>query len=295
MRYKILVFVLIIGALGTTFLVFKSDIIGLTDQGRALIANDPSVAAFKHDAVALEQQVFTTEPLKLATGVDTGKLTDSGVINLTNKERQLQNVALLKESTILDKSAQAKLNDMFAKQYFEHVSPSGKGPADIDTAAGYTFVIVGENLALGNFGSDAALLDGWMNSPGHRANILRPGYKEIGVAVGEGNYQGKKTWLAVQEFGTPSSVCSVIDTRLAAEIDSGKIALKNKEADLSARETAINQYEPKNGATYNHMIDDYNQHVAEYNTLVTLIKKDIGTYNLEAQNYNTCLASFSKN
>src|SRR6185369_15716694 len=115
----------------------------------------------------------------------------------------------LKENALLDKAAKKKLDDMFAQQYFEHINPQGKGPSDLAKSVGYDYIAIGENLALGNFKNDAELVQAWMDSPGHRANILNKQYTEIGVAVGQGTYEGKKTWLAVQEFGRPTSSCPV--------------------------------------------------------------------------------------
>src|SRR5262249_8345343 len=114
-------------------------------------------------------------------------LTQAGVIKWTNIQRQ-ENGALpaLTVNAKLNESAQLKLKDMFAKQYFEHVSPSGVGPDGLANEVGYAYASIGENLALGNFADDRALVQAWMDSPGHRANILGKSYREIGVAVGKG-------------------------------------------------------------------------------------------------------------
>ncbi len=294
MRFKLLVALLITAAMAVTFGLFRSDIMGLTDQGRTLIQNDPGIGSLRRDAIALKDQVFTSTPLKIDTGDSKGELTLKGIISLTNKERLAHNAVALSESSLLNKAAEAKLDDMFDKQYFEHESPDGRGPADLADDAGYRYVIVGENLALGNFGSDAALVKGWMDSPGHRENILREGYREIGVAARQGNFQGKMTWLAVQEFGTSETACPEINATLGAEIETSKASLNVKEADLSSRAQAIDRYEPKRGEEYNQMVNEYNVRVEQYNTLVQLLKKNIELYNTEAQNYNTCLASFSE-
>ena len=96
---------------------------------------------------------------------------------------------------------------MFEKEYFEHKSPSGIGASDIAHDVGYEFILVGENIALGNFDGDEALVQAWMDSPGHRANILNKRYTEIGIAAEKGLYQGKMMWLAVQIFARPMSLC----------------------------------------------------------------------------------------
>ena len=63
-------------------------------------------------------------------------------------------MSALKENEKLDQAALAKANDMFLKQYFEHVSPTGVGPGDLAQNYGYDYIIVGENLILGNFSSE---------------------------------------------------------------------------------------------------------------------------------------------
>jgi len=108
------------------------------------------------------------------------KLTVKGVIDNTNKQRALNgDLPVLKENFKLNFSAEKKLQDMFVKQYFEHNSPEGIGVGDLGLQAGYEYIIIGENLALGNFKDDASLVDAWMASPGHRANILNKKYTEI--------------------------------------------------------------------------------------------------------------------
>ena len=82
----------------------------------------------------------------------------------TNAERKaVASLPALKENAELDKSAAAKVADLFAKQYFEHESPDGKGPSDLALAAGYKYAIIGENLAEGNFESDQAVMDAWLS------------------------------------------------------------------------------------------------------------------------------------
>ena len=110
-------------------------------------------------------------------------LTKAQVIEITNERRKENGgLAALKENLRLDVSAEKKLEDMFAKQYFEHLSPDNVGVKDLAKNAGYEYILIGENLAMGDFNNDSALLDAWMASPGHRENILNKNYTEIGVA-----------------------------------------------------------------------------------------------------------------
>jgi uncharacterized protein YkwD len=218
-------------------------------------------------------------------------LSISGVIEYTNIARaQNGGFLALTENATLDVDAKMKLDDMFAKQYFEHVSPSGVGPADLAKTVGYAYIVVGENLALGDFGGDAKLVDAWMASPGHRANILNGHYQEIGVAVGKGMYEGRETWLAVQSFGMPLSACPAIDMQMKAQIDSNNIQIANLKADLDAKKAKVDST-PTNDPNYNTYVNDYNVLIPPYNTLVQNTKTLIETYNAGVRAYNDCLAA----
>ncbi len=241
----------------------------------------------------LKQQVLNGGALRGTQDSPDAFLTRAGVINFTNQARQQNgNLPPLIENQKLDQDAQNKLADMFARQYFEHVSPDGKGPADQAKAAGYQYVIIGENLALGNFKDDAALVDAWMNSPGHRANILNIKYQEIGAAVGQGQFEGKQTWLAVQEFGKPLSSCPQVDAVLKSQIDSLKSDVDSILPQLQALKSQIDSSpEPQNqqqANQYNQLVAQYNDLVNIYNNKVDLLKQDTGQYNAGVQAFNAC-------
>jgi uncharacterized protein YkwD len=93
---------------------------------------------------------------------------------------------------------------MLSNGYFEHTSPTGITPWYWFRQAGYNYQYAGENLAM-DFFETKDVFTAWMNSPGHRANILNPNFKEIGVAVATGQMQNRSTTLAVLSFGTQFS------------------------------------------------------------------------------------------
>lgn len=128
----------------------------------------------------------------------------AALLDLTNADRTANGVAPLKEDPSLDRAAQLKANDMAAKGYFAHVSPDGKTPWYWLDQVGYQYTYAGENLAI-NFNDSSAVETAWMNSPTHRANIVKPQYTRVGYAVAEGMYQGKETTFVVQEFATQPS------------------------------------------------------------------------------------------
>ncbi|MEU1332899.1 sigma-70 family RNA polymerase sigma factor [Streptomyces sp. NPDC005865] len=119
------------------------------------------------------------------------------VVALVNTERAKAGCGPVRSNAKLATAATNHSNDMAARDYFDHTSPDGKGPGDRITAAGYRWSTYGENIARGQQ-SPASVMDSWMNSSGHRANILNCDFKEIGVGIHNGS--GGPWWT--QAFGT---------------------------------------------------------------------------------------------
>ncbi|MFG2606424.1 sigma-70 family RNA polymerase sigma factor [Streptomyces sp. NPDC048514] len=130
-----------------------------------------------------------------ADPVPTG--TVAQVVALVNKERAAAGCGPVTEDAQLEKAAQAHSDDMAARNFFEHTNPDGADPGQRITAAGYRWSTYGENIAEGQQ-TPAAVMDSWMHSPGHRANILNCSFKNIGVGVHNGG--GGPWWT--QDFGT---------------------------------------------------------------------------------------------
>lgn len=217
-------------------------------------------------------------------------LTVPDIIRLTNAERLKLNRAKLKENKLLSESARLKLEDMFKRQYFEHISPDHKGPSDIIKSTGYSYIMVGENLAEGNFKSTEELLLGWMNSPGHRANIINAKYTEIGVAVREGMFQGRKVWMAVQEFGRPLTDCPAVNTSLKDNIQISEARVKNLQDTLANLNQQMQTAKAEgNVDLYNSLVPQYNSLIVEVNELVSQIKDLVSKYNSQVESFNACL------
>ena len=110
------------------------------------------------------------------------------VVELVNAERAKYGLSALKLNTELSAVARAKSQDMKDKQYFSHTSPTYGSPFDMMKSFGISYKTAGENIAMG-YRTPEAVVEGWMNSEGHRANILNASFKEIGVGhVVSGNY-----------------------------------------------------------------------------------------------------------
>jgi len=130
------------------------------------------------------------------------------IIELTNTERLKLNLPALKENKLLSEAARQKASDMFAFNYWAHVSPSGRSPWTFFSDVGYKYQYAGENLAR-DFHDPESIVRAWMDSPSHRENITNSKYQEIGVAVVDGTLQGVETTLVVQLFGTPYGAAAV--------------------------------------------------------------------------------------
>lgn len=222
-------------------------------------------------------------------------LDSSKVIEETNKRREENNLPELKINEKLNLSAEKKLKDMFKNNYFEHVSPNGVSISDLGDSAGYEYIIIGENLAMGNFKNEEALLDAWINSPGHRANILNSKYTEIGVSVEMGEYNGKQTWIAVQHFGTSKSFCPSINVKLHDLIEINQEQITQIENELNDKKNNIDAGIIYMGKSRNEQITEYNDLVNTYNEMILNLKSDINEYNNGVNSFNECISNFSSN
>ena len=142
----------------------------------------------------------SARPSRTATGTPEASSTPSGtvaqVVALVNKERAANGCGALTEDPQLEKAAQGHSDDMAARNFFDHTNPDGADPGQRITAAGYKWSTYGENIAQGQQ-TPEAVMESWMNSPGHRANILNCSFKDIGVGVHDGS--GGPWWT--QDFG----------------------------------------------------------------------------------------------
>ncbi|MFD6442777.1 CAP domain-containing protein [Peribacillus sp. NPDC060186] len=110
------------------------------------------------------------------------------VVKLTNAERAKQGLAALKIDTELSKVARLKSQDMKDKNYFDHNSPTYGSPFDMMKKFGISYTSAGENIAQGQK-TPEEVVEAWMNSQGHRENIMNSSFTHIGVGyVESGNY-----------------------------------------------------------------------------------------------------------
>lgn len=103
------------------------------------------------------------------------------VLDLVNQERSKAGLSALGMSAELSNMAMVKAQDMYKNNYFDHNSPTHGSPFDMMKEFGITYSTAGENIAKGQT-TPTQVMNDWMNSPGHRANILNSGYTKIGIA-----------------------------------------------------------------------------------------------------------------
>lgn len=138
------------------------------------------------------QQNNTTTPppttSKPTTTTSDVNAIEQEVVKLTNAERTKAGLKALQTDDKLMAAAREKSQDMQSKKYFSHTSPTFGSPFDRMKALGITYKSAGENIAQGQR-SPQEVVQAWMDSPGHRANILNANYTHIGVGyVKSGNY-----------------------------------------------------------------------------------------------------------
>ncbi len=150
---------------------------------------------FLSQPVEKEREISIQEILIKEDLNNNSELTKEGIIVFTNSRREEKKIDQLKENDLLNKLAKKRIEDMIEKNYFDHLSEKEfKKEAE---SKGYSFLLLGENIARGNFLNDQSLVEAWMDSPSHRENILDKRYEEIGLAI--------KNDLIIQIFGKPQT------------------------------------------------------------------------------------------
>lgn len=128
--------------------------------------------------------------------IDDVKTLEQQVITLVNKQRSAHGLSMLASNWELCRVARYKSQDMINKGYFGHTSPTYGSPFRMMESFGIRFSAAGENIAYGQR-TPQEVMNAWMNSPGHRANILSPTYNQIGVGVAK---TSNGTFYWTQEF-----------------------------------------------------------------------------------------------
>ncbi|WRZ88455.1 sigma-70 family RNA polymerase sigma factor [Streptomyces sp. NBC_01007] len=172
-----------------------SSSVSASETAKAKASRTPRPAESSASAAA-----SSAPPTRRVSGAPQAQSAPTGtvaqVVALVNKERAAAGCGPLTEDAQLEDAARAHSDDMAARAFFDHTNPDGADPGQRITAAGYRWSTYGENIAMGQQ-TPQAVMDSWMNSPGHRANILNCSFKNMGVGVHKGS--GGPWWT--QDFG----------------------------------------------------------------------------------------------
>ena len=145
------------------------------------------IGVFENLQVANTNQLYPMQKLNI-TNISSAKSIEKEVIRLSNLERSKRGLKPLTEDLKLSKVARLKSQDMAKKNYFSHTSPTYGSPFKMIKSFGINYSSAGENIAKGQK-SAQQVVNSWINSSGHRANILNPGFTHIGVGYSsDGNY-----------------------------------------------------------------------------------------------------------
>ncbi len=169
-------------------------------------------------------------------------ITIEEVLVSINQKRAENNLTPLTLSSELNTAATKKATDMFANNYWAHISPTGTTPWSFITSSGYQYLYAGENLAK-DFDKTNELVEAWMNSPTHRANILKPEYTDIGLAVMNGKLNGAETTLVVEEFGSKASdggVKTIANAQSANNTSNTPEVISNVNNSMANTSTSVN-------------------------------------------------------
>jgi uncharacterized protein YkwD len=149
-----------------------------------------SLAADLARALGANRVELSGRPLRTVARPSAPASIEEAVIAQMNRERGAHGLKPLRMNASLALAAEDRIHDLFAKHYFNHVSPDGMQPFVWAQRRGYAYSVIGENLAAG-YPTATRVVDGWMHSPGHRANILGRDFDEVGVAVADGSPVGR--------------------------------------------------------------------------------------------------------
>ena len=236
-------------------------------------------------------------------------LNATDIVKLTNEYRITLGLPPLRENFQLTHAAEYRANDMIRNSYYAHVNPvTGENPGDAIKQANYQFKSYAENIAMGNWQSNGHIVDGWINSPGHRANIVNPDIREIGVAIVKDNTTplGRPSvYYGVQLFASPMPDCSQpskADKALLQDMqrknDDIWRRVDDRRREIEALKNRIDC--ETNMATRNRLITDYNRQVDSFNSLAAeakgmqdSLKLVVQSYNNKINEYNTCMQADS--
>jgi len=207
------------------------------------------------------------------------------MLAMINEDRRKNKLPEFKWNKKLCESAKEKATDMSKNSYFAHVSPSNIDPYYFIGKAGYKYSYAGENLAMNAYVAESAHT-GFMNSPGHRENILNENYEEIGIAYSWGKVDGNDAFFIVEHFGSQNQgeASATSKTKIICQ-DKDKAEKRIKE--LKKEKTKISEY-LDDADEIKDNLEETNKDTEEINDYISDMKKkqkQIDKYIKELEEY----------
>lgn len=171
-----------VNALDETYLIKSGDTLW-----KIAVANQVGLSELiaKNPQLSNPSMIMPGQKILIPSQADV-KTAENNVIRLVNIERGKVGLPSFKTNWELSRIARYKSQDMINKGYFSHISPTYGSPFNMIENFGIKFSAAGENIAMGQKTPEQVMI-AWMNSPGHRSNILNPAYTEIGVGLAKDN------------------------------------------------------------------------------------------------------------
>ena len=138
----------------------------------------------------LPSSALAIEPASRTSAREASDITAESILAAMNQHRAKHELGPLQAEVRLTSAAEDRMRDMEDLGYWGHESPEGRSPFFWVRYRAYRFTLVGENLARG-YETASVLVDSWMDSPGHRDNILGADYRDVGIAIIEGGTTGR--------------------------------------------------------------------------------------------------------
>lgn len=144
------------------------------------------------------------------------EITPETILENMNRKRAELDLPLFRRDFRLDEAAEDRLSDMIEMRYWSHLAPDGRTPFTWMTLRGYRYVRAAENLAAG-FDTPGLLVDSWMESPGHRDNVLQPELVDVGIAVLDGSTVRRSPGRSVVVLFGRELIAAPISPRAASD------------------------------------------------------------------------------
>jgi len=158
-------------------------------------------------------------PIQAYTAPEVLSAQANKILALTNRLRSDHGLAELTRAYLLDGSAGSRALDMARYGYFSHTGPDDHTFAYFMKQTGNRYVDAGENLAEGFTNADD-VVNAWTASPSHYVNLIDTNFKEFGIGISEGSYEGRPTIFIAEHFGKPTAVHAEVDARSGGAIAS---------------------------------------------------------------------------